>query len=244
MATPLKSLEPMLRYAGFRPDLARFAPVSRERVLHTLRLSESPLVKGLNAEFADNCLLTVPEDALNAAEGLKLTLQGGKRRFEELHLAVLDPRAQLTVALADDQCKLVIGSGCVVRGHVLLSGRSRLFIGDNTTVAASRFYLSRVDVQIGDDAQVGEDCLFDTSEPGALTDRASGELLNTERRRIQLDRHVWLGRRVIVLPDAKIGAGTLVEPGSVVRGELPAQVMAGGSPATVLREGVDWARRR
>jgi acetyltransferase-like isoleucine patch superfamily enzyme len=46
---------------------------------------------------------------------------------------------------------------------------------------------------------------------------------------------VWLTIRVKVMKGSRIGAGTIVTAGSVVAGELPAGVIAGGIPARVIR---------
>ena len=46
---------------------------------------------------------------------------------------------------------------------------------------------------------------------------------------------VWLGANVLVLKGARIGSGTTIAANSVVTGEIPAGVLAGGSPARVLR---------
>ena len=46
----------------------------------------------------------------------------------------------------------------------------------------------------------------------------------------------------MVLPDVTIGAHCVVEAGAVVRSDLPAHTLAGGSPAVVLREKIDWRR--
>jgi maltose O-acetyltransferase len=53
---------------------------------------------------------------------------------------------------------------------------------------------------------------------------------------ITIGDDVWLGRGVIVLPGASIGDHSVIAAGSVVRGEIPARVVAAGSPAKVLRE--------
>jgi acetyltransferase-like isoleucine patch superfamily enzyme len=42
----------------------------------------------------------------------------------------------------------------------------------------------------------------------------------------------------------RIGAGSIVDPGSVVTEDLPDHVAAAGVPARVWREGVTWDRRR
>jgi maltose O-acetyltransferase len=53
---------------------------------------------------------------------------------------------------------------------------------------------------------------------------------------IELGDNVWLGGGAIVLPGVTIGADTVVGAGAVVTRDLPAGVVAVGSPARVLRE--------
>lgn len=51
---------------------------------------------------------------------------------------------------------------------------------------------------------------------------------------ITIGDNVWLGGGVIVCPGVTIGADTVVGAGSVVTKDLPAGVIAVGSPARVL----------
>jgi maltose O-acetyltransferase len=46
---------------------------------------------------------------------------------------------------------------------------------------------------------------------------------------------VWLGGGVIVLPGVRIGANSVIGAGSVVTKDVPANVVAVGNPARVLR---------
>jgi acetyltransferase-like isoleucine patch superfamily enzyme len=46
---------------------------------------------------------------------------------------------------------------------------------------------------------------------------------------------VWLGANVLVLKGARIGAGSSLAANSVVTGEIPPGVLAGGVPARVIR---------
>ncbi|MFC5729419.1 MULTISPECIES: DapH/DapD/GlmU-related protein [Nocardioides] len=48
-------------------------------------------------------------------------------------------------------------------------------------------------------------------------------------------RNVWLGGGAIVLPGATIGDETVVGAGAVVTRDLPADVVAVGNPARVVR---------
>jgi len=53
---------------------------------------------------------------------------------------------------------------------------------------------------------------------------------------IALGDHVWLGCDVIVCPGVTIGENSVIGAGSVVTGNIPAVVVAVGSPAPVVRD--------
>ena len=53
---------------------------------------------------------------------------------------------------------------------------------------------------------------------------------------IVIGDNVWLGGGVIVCPGVTIGANTVVGAGAVVTRDLPANVVAVGNPARVIRE--------
>ena len=53
---------------------------------------------------------------------------------------------------------------------------------------------------------------------------------------VHIGRNCWLGAGVIVLPGVSIGENTVVGAGSVVTKDLPANVIAVGTPARVVRE--------
>ena len=53
---------------------------------------------------------------------------------------------------------------------------------------------------------------------------------------VTIGRNVWLGVNVTVLKGVTIGENTVVAAGSIVTDSLPANVVAGGVPAKVLRQ--------
>lgn len=242
MSLQLKSFEPLLRLAGCRPDLIRFAPKSRDRALRAVPLSQTPLVQGLDVAFDDSCYLTVPDDGADLPTNIKLTVHAGRKRFSGVHLGVLSARGQLTVLLGDDHTSLILGTETHVRGNVQLFGKGHLFIGDQTVMSQARLIVAQADVMVGDDCQFADDVLVDTSEPPLVRDAESGELINAERRRVMVERHVWIGRRAVLLPGAHVGAGSVLDAGSVVSETLPGNAWLGGAPARLRREGISWAR--
>lgn len=88
-------------------------------------------------------------------------------------------------------------------------------------------------VTIGDDVQIGPHVQLLTAthplEPGLRRDKWE------YAKPIVTEDNVWLGGGVIVCPGVTIGENTVVGAGSVVTNDLPANVLAVGSPARVLR---------
>jgi maltose O-acetyltransferase len=89
-------------------------------------------------------------------------------------------------------------------------------------------------IVIGDDVQIGPNVQLLTPlhplEAGPRRDKWESALP------IEIGDNVWLGGGVIVCPGVTIGANTVVGAGSVVTRDLPAGVLAAGSPARVVRE--------
>ncbi|SDL66688.1 maltose O-acetyltransferase [Glycomyces sambucus] len=89
-------------------------------------------------------------------------------------------------------------------------------------------------ITIGEDCQIGPNVQLLTPthplEPGPRRDKLEAA------KPITLGDNVWLGGGVIVCPGVHIGDNTVVGAGAVVTRDLPANVVAVGNPARVIRE--------
>ncbi|HJV09035.1 MAG TPA: sugar O-acetyltransferase, partial [Acidimicrobiales bacterium] len=88
-------------------------------------------------------------------------------------------------------------------------------------------------ITIGDDVQFGPYVQLLT--PTHPTDAGLRQAKWEAAEPITIGANVWLGGGVIVLPGVTIGEHTVVGAGSVVTRDLPAGVVAVGSPARVTR---------
>lgn len=92
--------------------------------------------------------------------------------------------------------------------------------------------ISLVDnVFIGAFSQISIDCLIYDTDWHSL-DGLDREIPVAP---VHIGRGVWLGARVVVLKGVHIGDNTVVAANSLVTKDLPSCVLAGGSPAKVLR---------
>lgn len=130
----------------------------------------------------------------------------------------------------------------VNRGRIELGPRTRLFgelgrielrsapgatlrIGERTTINyGTVLQAEAADVTLGADVMVGPYSIFDTTTGG---DEATAAIV--------VGDGAWITSRVTVLPGSTIGAGSVIMAGSVVDGEIPERVVAGGIPARIVR---------
>ncbi|QIK75473.1 sugar O-acetyltransferase [Nocardioides piscis] len=89
-------------------------------------------------------------------------------------------------------------------------------------------------VKIGDDVQIGPGVQLLTATHPLDPDLRRDKWEAAEP--IVIGDNVWLGGGVIVCPGVTIGKDTVVGAGSVVTRDLPAGVVAVGSPARTVRE--------
>jgi maltose O-acetyltransferase len=127
-----------------------------------------------------------------------------------------------------------LGEAAEIRPPVYCDYGYHLSLGARTFVNFGLVALDVAPITIGDDVQVGPcvQLLTSTHPLDPELRRAKWEAAEA----ITIEGNVWLGGGVIVCPGVTIGADTVVGAGAVVTRDLPAGVVAVGSPARVVRE--------
>jgi maltose O-acetyltransferase len=125
-----------------------------------------------------------------------------------------------------------------VRSHLVTGHQGLLEIGNTVNINFGAAISAHEHVKIGDRVRMGPYAIVMDSDYHAARDR--GEKPTSP---IIIEDDVWLAGRVSVLRGSRIGRGSVITAGSVVSGEIPAGVIAGGVPARVIRriEGGDRA---
>ncbi|MFO0789507.1 MAG: sugar O-acetyltransferase [Pirellulales bacterium] len=126
-----------------------------------------------------------------------------------------------------------IGEGSVIRPPFRCDYGYQTHIGARTFANWGLIALDVGRITIGDDVQIGPNVqlLTATHPVEAEPRRAKWE----SSRPITIGNNVWLGGGVIVCPGVTIGENTVVGAGAVVVRDLPANVVAVGNPARVIR---------
>jgi maltose O-acetyltransferase len=126
-----------------------------------------------------------------------------------------------------------LGENTEVRPPLYCDYGYHLSIGARTFVNFGLVALDVAPITIGDDVQMGPyvQLLTPTHPLEPELRRAKWEAAEP----ITISDNVWLGGGVIVCPGVTIGADSVVGAGAVVTRDIPAGVLALGSPARVVR---------
>jgi maltose O-acetyltransferase len=125
------------------------------------------------------------------------------------------------------------GEGSEIRPPFRCDYGYQTFVGARTFANFGLISLDVSTVTIGDDVQIGPNVqlLTPTHPVSAGPRREKWEAA----RPIVIGDNVWLGGGVIVGPGVTIGENSVVGAGAVVVRDLPANVVAVGNPARVIR---------
>jgi acetyltransferase-like isoleucine patch superfamily enzyme len=144
-----------------------------------------------------------------------LEIHGGQISFGRcVHVVTAaDRRVRLTTWEHDSGGgRIDIGDYCLISPGVRLDSACHIEVGNNTMIAAGAY----------------------------LTDADWHDLYDRTRiigsyARITLADNVWIGDGAIVCKGVSIGANSVIGAGSVVTRDIPANVVAAGNPAAVIR---------
>ncbi|WP_123371674.1 sugar O-acetyltransferase [Cellulomonas sp. PhB150] len=156
--------------------------------------------------------------------------QGRAERFAEL--ARGDDEAAALEALRDLLGS--VGEGGWIRPPLYVDFGRHTHIGARTFVNFGLVLLDVAPIRIGEDCQIGPNVQLLTPIHPVEPEPRRAKLESAEP--ITIGDNVWLGGGVIVCPGVTIGDNTVVGAGAVVTKDLPANVVAVGNPARVIKE--------
>lgn len=127
-----------------------------------------------------------------------------------------------------------LGEDAVIKPPLYVDYGDHITIGARTFANYNLTALDVAPITIGEDCQIGPNVQLLTPvhpvEPQPRRDRLEAA------KPITIGSNVWLGGGVIVCPGVRIGDNSVIGAGAVVTRDIPANVVAAGNPARVLRQ--------
>jgi acetyltransferase-like isoleucine patch superfamily enzyme len=116
------------------------------------------------------------------------------------------------------------------KGAELKLGRGYINTGGAIACAKS--------ITIGNGVFIGRNTYITDSDHHIILDK-NGNILN-EPREVVIQNHVLVGFGAVILKGVTVGEGAVIGAGSVVTKDIPAGCLAAGTPAKVIKDGIEW----
>jgi acetyltransferase-like isoleucine patch superfamily enzyme len=108
--------------------------------------------------------------------------------------------------------------------HWVCQHRQKFKLGKNTDIGAFTYINAKYGVIIGQDVQIGSHCSI-----------YSHSTIDNTKGKIVIERGARIGSHTTILPGVKIGKYALVGAHSLVKTDIPANSLAYGIPAKVIK---------
>lgn len=149
-------------------------------------------------------------------------------------------------------CKFVIGKNFKCNNNIrsnslgviqpcvfsITTRNANLIIGNNVGISGSTIYATSC-VRIGDNVLIGSGCLITDSDSHPIDPmerlKDSDNQILTRNAPICIENNVFIGARSIVLKGVRIGENSVIGAGSVVTKDIPANCIAAGNPAKIIK---------
>jgi acetyltransferase-like isoleucine patch superfamily enzyme len=137
-----------------------------------------------------------------------------------------------------------IGEYCRINGGIIICGRAnqttqpQLIIGNKVFISFNTQFYIGSEIIIGDNCMIAEDCILRGYSGHPIDpDKRKANLPDEDNSvgSIILENNVWLSQGVKINPGVRIGENSVIGTGSIVTKNIPANVIAAGIPAKVIR---------
>ena len=128
-----------------------------------------------------------------------------------------------------------LGEGCYIEPPLHANwGGAHTHLGSHVYANFNLTLVDDTDIFIGDNCMIGPNVTIATAgHPILPALREVGYQFNIP---VHIGRNVWIGAGAVILPGVTIGDNSVIGAGAVVSKDIPANVIALGVPAKVVRE--------
>jgi putative colanic acid biosynthesis acetyltransferase WcaF len=121
-----------------------------------------------------------------------------------------------------------IDSGVIMRPRIRVRFPWKLHLGKDSWIGEGVWFHNQDHIYVGHDVVISQETFLTT---GSHAHRRDMALIT---KPIRIEHGAWVTSRCVVLGGAVIGQSALVQPMTVVRGEVPANAIVGGPKAAFL----------
>jgi len=124
-----------------------------------------------------------------------------------------------------------LDSFCFIQPNVFFSHTFRITCGKGLIVNSNTYFHALGGIEIGDNVLIGPNVVISSGEHGYKEGRKPVMWQKITPKKIIIERGVWLGANVVVMPGVIIAEGTIVGAGAIVTKSTKPFTIVAGVPA-------------
>ncbi len=132
-------------------------------------------------------------------------------------------------------------SELTITGKIFAYSDAKISLNENAKVTIGNGFInSGLNLCCCCKIEIGDNFLI--SENAFIRDNDGHQIIGggNPTQPIKIGNHVWIGANATILKGVTIGDGAIIAAGSVVTKNIPTKCLAGGIPAKVIKENVEW----
>jgi acetyltransferase-like isoleucine patch superfamily enzyme len=206
------------------------------------RLSNLNLISTLKAKLFNSGkgrIFVNKNTSLQKDKSAKIIVEDYGRFYLNTYWHKKDPFPASLVILENGQLK--------VKGIFSIYSGAKIFVSSNATLILGSGFINHFlnlscyqRIEIGHDVCISENVSIRDSDNHNILSCKGVAAKSHKTLPIKIGNHVWIGMNVTILKGVTIGDGAVIAAGSVVNKDVPARCLAGGVPAKILKEDVEW----
>ena len=219
------SLKEIFRWIGFTPFILKnFCLINKGATLRLRRRNTNQ--RGFSAVAMKGSRVSLAKSSELSVRQGRLTLNAKwSRKDPSDTLFVMGENARL-----------------VCEGSFDFYSGARIYVNEGATLTLGGGYVNH-DLRLScfDNITIGKGVVI--SENVTIRDSDDHTLVGSDKPMTQpvvIGDHVWIGMNVTILKGVTIGNGAVIAAGAVVTRDVPANALAGGIPARIIKSGVSW----
>lgn len=128
-----------------------------------------------------------------------------------------------------------IGTGVVISQGTVFEFPANISVGNRVFVGRDTIVTGRTRIVIGDDTLIGPHVIINSGNHVFADHARLVSAQGYDAKEILIGRDVWVGAAVVILAGSTLGDGCIVGAGSVVRGVWEPYSVVAGVPARLLK---------
>ncbi len=115
-----------------------------------------------------------------------------------------------------------------------------LYVGENVGIRGVSMEIGGGEsITIGDNSMFSYGITLRNHDSHKVIDYNSGRVINPAKP-IKIGKHVWVCKNVTILKGVEVGNDSVLGYGALVTNNVPANTIAAGVPAVIVKESITW----